>query len=133
LLEQDAERLRRAYEAFNEGGVDAILDMVAPDITVRDRESAPDRDTHHGVVGITQLFESMMEAFDELRFEPEEFIHVGPHVVAVLKQHARGRGSGAEIKGTTAHVWTLQDGRPVGLRIFRDKERALRAIADEQI
>jgi ketosteroid isomerase-like protein len=123
--------LRRGYEAFNEGGVDAILEWVAPEITVRDRESGPDHATHHGILGIKELFESMMEAFDELRFEPEEFTRIGSDVVVVLTQHARGRGSGARIASTTAHVWTMEKGRPVGLRIFRDKERALAVLARE--
>jgi ketosteroid isomerase-like protein len=132
LPRQDVKRLRRVYEAFNEGGVDAILEWIAPDITVRDRESGPDRDTHHGIVGIKELFDSMMEAFDELRFEPEEFIQVGQDIVVVLRQHARGRGSGAQIEGKTAHVWTIEKGNPVALRIYRDKERALAVLAEEQ-
>jgi ketosteroid isomerase-like protein len=127
----DVKRLRRGYEAFNEGGVDAILEWIAPDITVRDRESGPDRATHHGVVGVKDLFQSMMEAFDEIRFEPEEFIKAGNDVVVVLRQHARGRGSGVRIASTTAHVWTMQKGRPVDLRIFRDKDRALAVLAQE--
>jgi ketosteroid isomerase-like protein len=128
----DVERLRRGYAAFNEGGIDAILDWLASDITVQDRESGPDRETHHGVAGIKELFESMMEAFDELRLEPVEMIRVGPHIVVALRQHARGRGSGAEVEGSTAHVWTLKKGKPVSLRIFRDKERALAVLAAEQ-
>jgi ketosteroid isomerase-like protein len=132
LPRRNVKRLRRGYDAFNEGGVDAILEWVAPDITVRDRESGPDRDTHHGIVGIKELFDSMMEAFEELRFEPEEFIEMGQEVVVVLKQHARGRGSGAQVASTAAHVWTMQKGRPIGLRVFRDRARALAVLAEER-
>ena len=130
MSREDEERLRRGYEAFNEGGVDAILGWLAPEITVRDRESGPDRETHHGLIGIKELFESTMEAFDQFTLEPLEFLEVGDRMIVVLRQRARGRGSGVELDSEVAHVWTMGTGAPAGLRIYRDKEQALRAVAE---
>jgi ketosteroid isomerase-like protein len=132
VLERDVERLRGAYQAFNEGGgVDAILERLGPDFQLRDRESSPDRQTRYGKAGIKQLFDSYMEAFDALRLEPEEFIEVGDQIVVSLNQRIRGKGSGAEVEARVAHVWTLRNGEIVRLRIFGGKERALEAIAAE--
>jgi uncharacterized protein len=131
MSQEDVERLRRGYEAFNEGGVDAIVSQLAPEIQIHDRESSPDRETYHGRVGIRELFEATAEAFDELRLEPEEFIDAGDHTIVVLRQQVRGRRSGAEIVGRIAHVWTMQEGRAIDLRICRDKEQALKAIQGE--
>jgi ketosteroid isomerase-like protein len=131
MSQEDIERLRRGYEAFNEGGVDAIVSLLAPEIQVHDRESSPDRETYHGRGGIRELFQSTAEAFDELRLEPEEFIDLGDHTIVVLRQQVRGRRSGAEIVGRIAHVWTMQEGRAVDLRICRDKEQALKAVQGE--
>jgi len=128
MSQEDIERLRRGYEAFNEGGVDAIVERLAPEIQVHERGSSPDRETYHGRGGIRELFEATAEAFDELRFEPEEFIDIGDHTLVLVRQHVRGRGSGAEIVGRIAHVWTMQDGRAIDLRIYGDKEQALKAI-----
>lgn len=132
MSREDEERLRRGYEAFNEGGVDAILGWLAPEITVRDRESGPDRETHHGLIGIKELFESTMEAFDQFTLEPLEFVEVGDKMIVVLRQRARGRGSGVELDSEVAHVWTMGTGTPAGLRIYRDKEQALEALQGEQ-
>jgi ketosteroid isomerase-like protein len=74
-----------------------------------------------------------MEAFDALRFDPEEFIEAGDQIVVSLQQHARGKGSGAEVAGPVAHVWTMKDGAAVGLRIFSDKEKALEAVRAEGV
>ena len=128
---EDVERLRGAYEAFNEGGVEAILERLAPEFQVRDRESAPDRQTRYGKEGIKQLFDSYMEAFDALRLEPEEFIDAGDQIVVSLQQRVRGKGSGAEVMGRLAHVWTLREGAVLRLRIFKDKESALEALRAE--
>ena len=120
--------LRRGYEAFNEGGVDAIVERLAPEIQVHDRESSPDRGTYHGPGGIRELFEATTEAFDELLLEPEEFIDLGDHTIVLVRQHVRGRRSGAEFVGRIAHVWTMQEGRAIDLRICRDREQALKAV-----
>ena len=131
VLEEDVERLRGAYQAFNEGGVEAFLERLAPDFHVRDRPSSPDRQTRYGREGIIQLFDSYMEAFDALRLEPEEFIDVGDQIVVSLRQTVRGKGSGAEVVGNIAHVWTIRGPDVYRLRIFGDKNRALDALRDE--
>jgi ketosteroid isomerase-like protein len=132
VFQEDVERLRDAYRAFNEGGgVEAIVVRLSGDFRVRDRESSPDRETRFGPEGIRHLFASYMEAFDALRLEPEEFLEVGDRIVVSLHQHARGKGSGAEIVSRVAHVWTMEDGAVVQLRIFGDKEKALKALNAE--
>ena len=132
MFQEDVETLRGAYEAFNEGGVDAIVERLAPEFQVRDRESSPDRgETRYGKEGIKQLFDSYMEAFDALRLEPEEFIPAGDQIVVSLYQLIRGKGSGARVVGRIAHVWTMRDGAPSQLRIFADKDRALETLRAE--
>jgi ketosteroid isomerase-like protein len=129
-FEEDVQRLRRGYEAFNEGGVEAILDWLAPEIEVSDRQTVPDRATHVGLAGIVKLFQSNLEVFDQMTFEPQEFIEAGDQIVAVLRQRVRGRGSGVEVEGRVAHVWTMHDGTPVSMKIFGDKEKALAALEE---
>ncbi len=131
MFREDVERLRGVYQAFNEGGVEAVLGRLAPEFQVRDRESSPDRETHYGKEGIKQLFDSYMEAFDALRLEPEEFIDAGDQVVVSLHQRVRGKGSGVEVVGRIAHVWTMRGEAALRLRIFSDKERALEALESE--
>jgi ketosteroid isomerase-like protein len=133
MFREDVERLRGAYEAFNEGGgVEAILERLGHEFQVRDRESSPDRETRYGREGIKQLFDSYMEAFDALRLEPDEFIDAGDQIVVSLRQRVRGKGSGAEVVGRIAHVWTMRGGAALRLRIFSDKERALEALEAEE-
>jgi ketosteroid isomerase-like protein len=132
VFQEDADRLRDAYQAFNEGGVEAFLERLAPEVQLRDRESSPDRaETRYGKEGIKQLFASYMEAFDALRLEPQEFIDAGDQIVVTLHQRVRGKGSGAEVVGNIAHVWTMRGEAPFRLTIFRDKESALRALNAE--
>jgi ketosteroid isomerase-like protein len=45
-----------------------------------------------------------------------------------MTMHARGKGSGAEVKDRTAHVWTCRDGRLVSNELYREPEQALLAL-----
>jgi ketosteroid isomerase-like protein len=131
MFREDVDMLRRAYQAFNEGGVEAFLEHLAPEFQVRDRPSSPDRETRYGKEGIKQLFASYMEAFDALRLEPEEFIDAGDEVIVALQQWVRGKGSGAEVMGRIAHVWTVRGADVLRLRIFGDRDSALEALSAE--
>ena len=104
------ERLRSAYEAFNEKGVEAILERLAPDFQVRDRQTSPDRETCYGTEGIKQLFDSYMEAFDALRLEPEEFVEPAIRSSSRCASGCAARAAGRRSKGHIAHVWTMRDG-----------------------
>jgi ketosteroid isomerase-like protein len=131
VFQEDVETLRGAYEAFNERGVEAILEHLAPRFQVRDRESSPDRETRYGREGIKELFDSYMEAFDALRLEPEEFIDANGEILVSLHQLARGKGSGARVVSRIAHVWTMEEGAAVRLRIFADPETAVGVLRAE--
>jgi ketosteroid isomerase-like protein len=133
MYAEDVASLLNAYSAFNDGGgVEAILQHLGSEFQVRDRESSPDRETRFGREGVKQLFDSYMEAFDALRLEPEEFIEFGDQIVVSLRQRVRGKGSGAEVTGTVAHVWTMRKGVALRLRIFADKEKAMEVLTAEE-
>lgn len=128
MAEGDAERLRAAYEAFNEGGVEAILERLDPEIHVRERATLPDRATYRGRDGVRRMFEVILEAFDDFQFEVEDVIDREAHVVVVLRQVVRGRASGIRLGGDTVHVWQMRSGRPVALTVFGTRAQALAAL-----
>jgi ketosteroid isomerase-like protein len=128
MAEGDPERLRAGYEAFNEGGVRAILELLDPDIHVRERETMPDAASYHGRAGVQKFFDVLVEAFDDIQYEVEEVTDKDAHVIVVLSQLVHGRGSGINMTGRTVHLWEMREGRPVALTIFGTPEQALAAL-----
>jgi ketosteroid isomerase-like protein len=133
MSEGDPERLRKAYDAFNEGGVRAILELLDPEIQVRERPTMPDAATYHGRTGVKKMFDSMVEAFDDLQYEVVEVIDHGRYVLVILKQHVRGRSSQIRVGANTVHVWELREGRPIALMIFGSKEHALASVERSEL
>jgi ketosteroid isomerase-like protein len=128
VAEEYVERLRRGYAAFKEGGVEAILDQVAPELELSDRESAPDRETLVGGEGIVELVRLNMEVFDELELDPQEFIDAGDLVLVVLRMHVRGRSSGVPVDAEACHVWEFSEGHARRMQAYASKRRAIEAL-----
>jgi ketosteroid isomerase-like protein len=129
MASEHVERLRRGYEAYDEGGPEAIYELLVPDIVVSDRASSPDRAVYQGLEGLRQLFEQTMEAFAEMELEPEEYIEEGNKVAVVLRQRVKGRGSGMVLEDHIAHVWEFNsDGRAIGMQVYASREKALAAM-----
>jgi ketosteroid isomerase-like protein len=128
MAEVYVKRLQRGYRAFRLGGVDAIVQLVGPELEVRDRESAPDRETLIGGDGIRELVRLNEEVFDQLELEPREFIDAGDYVLVVLRMRVRGRTSGAALECETVHAWEFRNGHAARMQIYADKARALEAL-----
>ncbi len=63
-----------------------------------------------------------------LTIEAEEFIPSGDKVLALVHWTGRGKGSGAEIEGRGAHLWTFRDGLVVRHDTYRDRDEARAAL-----
>ena len=66
-------------------------------------------------------------SWESWSWDPEEFIEAGERVVAVLRVHARGRQSGVDVERIDGAVWTLREGKCVGLDYYGSREEALEA------
>ena len=127
MSQANVEIVRAAYET---GEPD--FDFLHPDVKWHTRADLPDSTTYHGHDGVTKLASEWFELFDDLRFDPEEFIDAGGDVViAVLRLRGRIRGSGKEVNMPETHVWTMLDGRGVDCREYPTKAEALKAVGLE--
>jgi ketosteroid isomerase-like protein len=97
MREEDVEAVRRGYEAWNRGDVDAVLELVHPDIEWRPGADAPEAGEYRGRDGFRGFLESWLESFEDLRIVPEELLVKGDCLVTMVRQRGRGRGSGIEI------------------------------------
>ncbi len=122
-------RLRRGYEAFNRGDLDAVLNDLDPGIEVRERPDSPDPRHASGREEAIAAFKSLQEDFVEYRFEPREFHVEGEHLIVVARQSGRGRLSGVPVEGDIVHAWrVVDDDRVSGLLAFSTLDEALEAV-----
>jgi uncharacterized protein len=128
MSDADLEALRGGYEAWNRGDLGAVLALVDPDIDWQPGDEAPESGGGRGRAGFEQFIASWTESFEDLQIEPLEFIEIGDHVVTVVHQKGRGRGSGVELEIDTVHVWTIRDGTAVAWTAYRNRDDAIAEV-----
>ena len=121
MSNQNADLVRRAYEAYTSGDLAAMLEFVDPDLewTYLDpavKNSAPQ--VCHGRHELEQVLRHWAE-LDEVAGSGE-LVMVGVRIPGVDAQHGR-RGDDRAYS-----VFTVRDGRIVALRDCRDREEARR-------
>jgi ketosteroid isomerase-like protein len=79
-----------------------------------------------GVAEAEESFYGMLAAWEEIRFEVEEYRALDDERVLVLEhRRARGKGSGVETGAKAAGVAHFRDGKITRLVMYYDRDRAL--------
>lgn len=128
MSQENIEVVRRAFQAHQRRDDEAVLSLYDPAIEIEDDPTQPCPTRYCGFRGVRDFFRDRTAVFPSQDVEVEELIDAGQDVVAVLHVRARGRESGVPLDFRQAHVWTVQDGKLIRLRIFRGKAQALEAI-----
>jgi ketosteroid isomerase-like protein len=83
--------------------------------------------TYRGQAELSDLIRRVAEVFDEFRFEVDDLVPVGDRVVSLGGFRVRGALSGAgAVQAGGAGLHELRDGRIVRIRVYFDREQALR-------
>jgi ketosteroid isomerase-like protein len=117
--------VRESYEAFTREEPAALLTLLDPDIHWK---SVEDTEARRGVDGVLESLSGWLEVWDEFHIEPEEFIDAGQHVIAIVKEWGRVKGSESVVSERFLQVWTMRDGKIVAFREFKTKPEALEAV-----
>ena len=120
--------VRSGLEAFTEGNLAPVFAACDPGIELEVSDAYFDAPrTYRGHEGMRELFAAQAEVFDPFRLEPEEFLDAGDQVVVIARAGGIARASGVEVLGRFGHVWTLQRGKIVHFKEFKDPDEALQA------
>jgi ketosteroid isomerase-like protein len=119
---------REAYEAFNRGDWDAMLEVCTPDIAVQ----------RAGGAGIVRGREALREfstpdAFERQQLEPKEFIDHGDRLFVALQARAIGSQSGIEVEQEGFHVLTIHARKIARLEIYFGRTEALQAVRSDGV
>ena len=119
-----------AYAAANRRDFESVL--VGWDRGAEYRPSddlmPPDQEpVFHGRDGYLQLWRYWMDAFEDIRWEPEEVLDFRDKVLVTTQQKGRGSGSGVAVSQPVFQLFTLERGLVVRQEDFLDRSKALEA------
>ena len=129
MSQENVEIVRRGYEAFNRGDIDAVVATLDPGIEWWPAADELITQPYRGHDGYRALVAEAREGVPDLQAEIEEMVAGADQVVTCLRFWGRGRDSGAPVEVRETNVARFREGRIIEVREFREKAAALEAAA----
>jgi ketosteroid isomerase-like protein len=129
VSEPNVEVVRRLFELYASGGVEAALELLDEDLVIEiPPELSAEPDVYHGHEGALRYFAGFDGMLEDIRYEALELIPAGEHVLASIRLSGRGVSSGVDVELETFVLHTLAGGKVTLLRPYADFESAQRAL-----
>lgn len=130
MSRENVEVVRRAAEAFGEGGLEANLAFYTEDVIWFPFPDAPEkRDGYHGHADIRALMDGWFESFDDFSAWTDEIRDLGDSVVGLGAMSGTMKGSRVRVEQPLATIsWDFRDGKIGKVRFFPSWEQALEAV-----
>ena len=123
------ELVRKGYDAFRAGDLEAWLGLLDPEVEWRMAEDEPDRRTFRGQDGVLALLAENLELWSEISFDVEEVLELDEEwVLVVTTLRGVGKGSEVPIEQPESHLIRLLAGRAVRVEEVRHKADAIAAV-----
>ncbi len=125
--------VRRSYEAFAKGDLDAVVADMDEAIEWQQAQGLP----HGGIYcGIAEVRANVFDPLDRdwwLAFSavPEEFLEAGDEVVVLGRYRGTAKLTGKVLDVPFVHIWSLCDGKAWRFRQFLDTAGWVEALAAE--
>jgi ketosteroid isomerase-like protein len=127
VSEENLDLARRAFVAFTERDLDALLEIMDPDVEFLPVTAniTTGGQPYRGYAGMARYFEDVARVWTKVRVHPDELRDMGDTVVALGRIHARG--GGMIIDRPTGWVFRIRDGRIAWGRVYASHQEAVEA------
>jgi len=121
--------VRRLIESFQQGLAEGDLTKYDARLVAPDLEWIPDHNAalgvnavYRGAAGFGEFMRTWTEGFDEWMLDVDD-----DRVLAIVRQTARGKASGAPVELHQGVIYELRDGRVIRIRNYLDPAEAIAA------
>ena len=128
MSQENVEIVRRGYDAYNRGDVDAVAASFASDSEYIPTGALPGgRGSYQGPEGYKRFISWFRDEFEDAHVDVNELIDAGERVLASVTLRGRGRQSGAATSWDVWQLFTIRNGSVVRAEAFTDRAQALEA------
>ena len=130
---KNLEVAKRGVGAYQRGDIEAVLAMTAEDNEIFLPPALPNSGTFTGHEGFLTWIGQWLEAWEEFAVELEGMEPVGErHVVATMRQSARGKGSGIPVEMEIFYMWEIRGDEILAMHLYPTKEEAVGAAEQRE-
>jgi ketosteroid isomerase-like protein len=125
MSRENVDLVRSIYDAWLGGGTG--IDKLDPEISMIEAASLPGAVTAVGLDAVERYIRSFAKHWEQIRFEPQEYLDAGEQVVVVARLIGSGKKSGVAVTRTWAYVWAVREGKALSMVGYADRAEALSA------
>src|SRR5215211_555682 len=114
------------YAAFSRGDVEAVLELMHPDVEWHPPPTSVDPQPLHGRDAVREYLEPNF--FESQSAEPVEVTVEGDRVLVEARVRAVGAGSGVELDATAFHLHVFRDDQVIRFEAYVDRDQAMAAF-----
>jgi ketosteroid isomerase-like protein len=118
MSHENVEIVRHVYELLNADGIEAVLDLLAPDTVWHPFPEWIEKSEYRGYEGVREVAAVWTENFDDFAIEVEEFRDLGNEVAALTVQTGKIKGSGDPVRQPVGVLWSDFRGGRIGEAYF---------------
>ena len=128
MSQENVERIRRAFEGTSTGDFSYLPSLIDEDCEFRLPPEFPGTQTARGPRGFMSVVEELEEAFEDIRYDPHEFLCQGNLMFVTVRNVGHARYTGLAVDLLVYWVYTFREGKVVTMEAFLDRAAALQAV-----
>jgi ketosteroid isomerase-like protein len=133
MAQENVEIARRVFDAYSQGGIEAMLAYFTPDCVFYPDPSWIEERVYRGRDAFAAFNRTQTEAFGNIVVEIHEIRAVGERVLALTELVGQAPASGVPIRQEVAHVFSdFREGMISEDRTFLNWDEALKAVGLEE-
>lgn len=130
MSQDNVERCRAAYDAFNRRDFELLLRLHSEDVEVTPLAAAVSS-SYSGVEGLRRYWRDLLEHFPDFTTDALDVRDLDPYTVSRVRFAGSGAGSEAPFEQVVWQLAEWRDGRIAWWRSFRTEAEALTAVGDQ--
>lgn len=130
MSQENVEALRRGLEAWNRGHLDAVLELLDPDVEMRPviaQLVEGGEVVYRGISGARRFWEDWRIAWN-FQLGDLDLRDAGDDVVMITRVSVTSETSGLDLETPMAAVCRFRDGRVLRMTSYLEPSRALEAV-----
>jgi ketosteroid isomerase-like protein len=124
--EQNRKNVQMAYEGFNRGDLDAVLDALTDDVVWSDRslQVSPLSGVYYGKSGVMDFFSKLLSLVEFPRFDVSQILADEDTVVVLVDATTTVKETGKTVDQTLVHVLGFRGEKASTFDLYEDDSRS---------
>jgi ketosteroid isomerase-like protein len=128
MSQENVKRIRGAFAGTTAGDFSYLPGLIDDSCEFLLPPDFPGTQVTRGPEGFVSVVREFEEAFEEIRYEPQEFLDQGDRLFVAVRNIGRAKHTGIAIDLVLYWVYTFRDGMVVKMEAFLDRAAALEAV-----